>query len=52
MNTNELEHRSEAYRAGFKAREDDVSREGNPYAAGTIEADEWFAGWDDATPGT
>lgn len=42
------ENRSEAYHTGFEAHSQNEPRTANPYAAGTWEAGEWFAGWDAA----
>lgn len=40
--------RGEAYHTGFEARSQGEARTANPYPAGSWDADEWFAGWDDA----
>lgn len=42
------EERSQAFHTGFEAHEQGEPRDANPYAAGTWDSDEWFAGWDDA----
>ena len=37
---------SEAYHTGFEAANQGEPRSANPYAKGTWDSDEWFAGWD------
>ena len=40
--------RSQARETGYEAHEQGEPRSANPYAVGTWESDEWFAGWDEA----
>lgn len=42
------ENRSEAYHTGYEAHQQGEARTANPYAAGTYDSSEWFAGWDAA----
>lgn len=39
---------SEAYNTGYEACLQGEPRTANPYPTGTWDADEWYAGWDDA----
>ncbi len=43
INTN-----SEAYNTGFEARVQGEPKTANPYPVGTVDADNWIAGWSDA----
>ena len=43
--------RSAAYHTGYEAHYQGEPRSANPYAAGTFDAREWFAGWDDSQQG-
>jgi hypothetical protein len=43
----EINKESEAYNTGFEAAKQGEPRTANPYAAGTWDSDNWFAGWDD-----
>ena len=40
--------RGEAYHTGYEAHEQGEQRDTNPYPVGSWDADEWFAGWDEA----
>jgi molybdopterin-guanine dinucleotide biosynthesis protein A len=40
--------RSEAYNTGYEAAEQGEENSANPYPAGSYDADEWIAGWNDA----
>ena len=42
----EINTASEAYNTGFEAAKQGEPRTACPYAAGTCDADNWFAGWD------
>jgi len=46
----EINIASEAYSTGYEAAKQGEPRTACPYAAGTCtwDADNWFAGWDDA----
>ena len=39
---------SESYDAGYAAFDHDEPRESNPYPDGSLDADQWDAGWDTA----
>lgn len=40
--------RSEAFNTGFEAYEQCEPRTANPHGKGTWDAQEWYAGWDEA----
>lgn len=40
--------RSQAYHTGYEARVQGEPKSANPYPAGSWDADEWLAGWNDA----
>lgn len=40
--------RSQAYDTGYEARVQGEPKSANPYPAGTWDAEEWIAGWNDA----
>jgi hypothetical protein len=42
----EINEDSEAYNTGYEASIQHEPRTANPYASGTWESDNWFAGWD------
>ena len=46
--TTQINTASEAYNTGYEAAKQGEPRTACPYAAGTWNADNWFAGWDDA----
>lgn len=40
--------RGESYHTGYEANQQGEARDANPYPTGTWDANEWFAGWDEA----
>ena len=46
--TTEINTASDAYNTGYEAAKQGEPRTACPYAAGTWDADNWLAGWDDA----
>lgn len=45
---NATNDRSQAYHTGYEARVQGEPKSANPYHAGTWDAEEWLAGWNDA----
>jgi ribosome modulation factor len=46
--SNDINTQSQAYNTGFEARNQGEPKSSCPYAAGTVDAINWIAGWADA----